>query len=252
MKYLNLFEEFKIRKLQKVSRQIGADEHSGIKEVVKKFKKPHNPILEDIIESLVDKFKLKGKVKYLNSGSFGMAFAIDDKVIKLTSSKSEALVAKKLIPEKIPHCINYYNVVYMKRYRIYAILMDRADKLTRNEKIVIDILCNLGGDFGKNALGGFGKYSKKNNAHTLGDVNLKEEIQLYQRETGKKVNISDKEIKKIFNDYIKMRISLENNGISTQDIHEGNVGYFKGKMVHFDIMDDSKNKDIDKISKFKV
>src|ERR1017187_2354178 len=150
MKYLNLFEEFKIRKLQKVSRQIGADKHGGIKEVVKKFKKkPHNPILEDILESLVTKFKLKGKVKYLNSGSFGMAFAIDDKVIKLTSSKSEALVAKKLIPEKISHCINYYNVVYMKKYKIYAILMDRADKLTRNEKLVIGILCNLGGDFGK-------------------------------------------------------------------------------------------------------
>src|ERR1022692_127725 len=105
----------------------------------------------------------------------------------------------------------------MKKYKIYAILMDRADKLTRNEKLVIGILCNLGGDFGKKAkiknvkalkaqLGhsNLDDFDWNNVSHDTLDfkeeiAKIKDDIELYQRE-GKNINISDKEIKKIFND----------------------------------------------------
>jgi hypothetical protein len=153
-----------------------------------------------------------------------MAFVVgDDKIIKLTSNKSEAMVAKSLIDKQIPHCVNYYDIVYIKRYNIYAILMDKADKLSPDEKKVI------------------GKLS--DSVVLMND---------FDRLRKKFSDISESKLKRIYKDFREMYKSLKDSKVSIQDLHEGNIGYIKDKMVHFDIMGDTKKKDIEKISKIKI
>ena len=68
----------------------------------------------------------------MNAGAFGMAFIADgDKIIKLTSNRDEAAEVKGLIDKKVPGCIEYYDIVYSKKFDIWAILMQRTESLTK-------------------------------------------------------------------------------------------------------------------------
>ena len=231
MRYLNLFEEFKIKKTKKIYKHLDKGK-GGVERILGNISDDtylpdiddeHIDLLSIVLKSVTKRFGLKSNVKYINSGTFGMAFVVDDKIIKLTSNKSEAMVAKSLIGRKIPHCVNYYDIVYIKRYNIYAILMDKAEKLSPTEKGVV------------------GKLS--DSVVIMND---------YDKLKKKFSDISDSKLKKIYKDFREMYKSLKDNNISIQDLHEGNIGYINDKMVHFDIMGDTKKKDIEKISKIKI
>lgn len=232
MRYLNLFEEFKIKKTKKIYKHLDKGK-GGVERILGNISDDtylpdiddeHIDLLGIVLKSVTKRFGLKSNIKYINSGTFGMAFVVgDNRIIKLTSNKSEAMTAKSLIGRKIPHCVNYYDIVYIKRYNIYAILMDKAEKLSPDEKKVVSKLSDsaiLMNDFDK----------------------LKKKFS----------DISDSKLKRIYNDFRDMYKSLKDNRVSIQDLHEGNVGYIKDKMVHFDIMGDTKKKDIEKISKIKI
>lgn len=223
MKFVKLFEEYKISKSKKIFKH---KDKGGVSSTIGELtnKKTTNA-LEDIIESLVKRFNIKGKVKYINSGTFGMAFVIKDKVIKLTSNKSEANIAKGLIGENIPNCVKYYDIIYLSDYKIWAILMDKAEKLSKQEKSVVEILTS-------------------SFAYTLSDFNkVKDKMS--------DIKISDDKLKKLWEDYMQMYSSLNDNNISLNDLHEDNIGYLNGTMVHFDIMGGSSTDVVGKISKIR-
>lgn len=231
MKHLSIFEEFKIKKTKKIYKHL--DKGKGGVDKILCNVGDNIDVLSDVIKSLTKRFGLKSNVKYMNAGSFGMAFIVnDDKIIKLTSSESEAKVAKSLIDKEIPHCVNYYDIVYIKKYEIYAILMDKAEKLSPEEKRIVKLLAG--------------------SAIFLNDFNrLKKAIDSRNSFVGRK-KISESELKRVYDDFREMYSSLKKNNISITDLHEGNIGYIKNKMVHFDIIGGVKKKDIGRISKFKI
>jgi hypothetical protein len=241
MKHLTIFEEFKIKKTKKIHKHLDK-ERGGVEKIVGNItdKSSSYPIdiLGDVLKSVTKRFGLKSKVKYMNSGSFGMAFVVgDDKIVKLTSSKSEAMVAKFLVGKKIDHCVNYYDIVYIKEYSIYAILMDRAEKLSEKEKYVVSLLS--------------GSAIYMNDLHRLEKKVRKDDFEIMGNNKNHKP-ISESKLKRVYDDFREMYISLKKNKISITDLHENNIGYVNNKMVHFDIMGDTKKKDITKISKLKI
>lgn len=227
MKYLLLFEELKIGKTKKIYKHIDKG-RGGAVAVLKGYDsytgdEDHIDVLGDIFKKLVKRFKLNSKVKYLNSGAFGMAFDVgDDKVIKLTSNRGEAIIAKGMLGKNIPHCVNYYDVVFIKKYGVYAILMDRAEMFEKKAKEVVEVLTNL----------------------NIGQCNLKR----VKRDLGH-TTLSDNEVSKVIADYVKMYKSLTKSKVSLDDLHSDNMGYLKSKMVHFDMMGSSSYQDISKIKK---
>lgn len=243
MRYLSLFEEFKLKKAKKISKHLKSG-RGGAKEVIKRLDHKTNKIkpsrakslLGDIMKPLMKRFGLKSDVKYINCGAIGMAFSVgDDKVIKLTSSRSEATIAKNVVGKKIPNCVNYYDVVYIKKYNIYGILMDRAEILDKHTKKIVDILsASIEAD-------GFNPWSLDELIDHVDD-----------NEWGKVGNLPDDYLDEILSDFNEMVESLIEHGVSTMDVHSGNVGYFKGKMVHFDMMGESTDEDVSKIHTFHV
>jgi len=231
MKYLLLFEELKIKKTKKIYKHL--DDGRGGAEAILGIIDDSNDItggdggsdgtigfLGDILKRLIKRFGLKTKVKYINSGSFGMAFGVDNnKVIKLTSNDGEAMIAKNMQGKNIPHCVNYYDVVLIKGYGVYAILMDRAEMFDKETEAVVDVMTDM----------------------NIAQCTVKE----VKRRSGSSLN--DKKIKKIVDDYVKMYKALTKNKVSLQDLHTGNMGYLDGKMVHFDMMGSSSSRDISKI-----
>jgi len=153
-----------------------------------------------------------------------MAFAVgDNKVIKLTSNRGEAGIANGLLGKKIPHCVNYYDVVLIKGYNVYAILMDKAEMFDKKTKEVVEVLTDI----------------------NVSQCELKR-VKRSLREAGD-IKLSDKKIQKIIDDYVKMYKSLTKSGVSLQDLHSENMGYLGDKMVHFDMMGSSSYRDISKV-----
>jgi len=231
MKYLLLFEELKIKKTKKIYKHLDSGKGGtyAILNTIDDFNDMTGSgggnddiigFLGEILKNLVKRFGLKTKVKYINSGSFGMAFGVgSNKVIKLTSEKGEALIAKNMLGKNIPNCVNYYDVVLVKGYGVYAILMDRAEMFDEATEKIVDKMTNM----------------------NIAQCTLKE----VKRRTNTELN--DKKVQKIVDDYVKMYKSLTKSKVSIQDLHTGNMGYLDGKMVHFDMMGDSSYRDISKI-----
>ncbi len=242
MSHIILFEKFKVRKVKRIYKHLD-DGKGGTSTIVSSLDKKDSyistgnadialDILNDLMSKLSKRFGLDSKVKYFNAGAFGMAFIVDDKIIKLTSSRSEAGVVKGLIGRKIPNTVNYYDIVYVKKYEIYAILMDRADKIPKRVKPLIDQLCN---------------YETLEEFRGFSLANFKD-LAINTLST----NLSNIELSNIYNDYKEMITSLDKNEISTDDLHSGNIGYLHGKLVHFDMMDYTLSNDLEKISKVKI
>lgn len=237
-----LFEEFKVKKVKKIYKHLDSD-RGGVTSIVGSLDKDSDysetgvadtalDTLNYLMNKLSKRFKLN-KVKYLNAGAYGMAFISGNKIIKLTSNRSEAAVVKGLIKRNIPNTVRYYDIVFIRKYDIYAILMDRADKIPVEELQLIDMLCN---------------YASIKDMRSYSFSNFKDSC----RDT-KGSTLSVEKLKSIYNGYKELLTSLEENKISTRDLHSENVGYINGKLVHFDIMDENtKMNDIKKISKVKL
>lgn len=222
MIYIKTFEKFKgIKKTKKIRTK---DANKGGVDAIMGGIIEAKANLNSLMGKLCKRFCVK-KVKYMNSGAYGMAFIADKtKVIKLTSSSNEAGDVKKIIGKKIPGCVEYYDVVFYKKYGLYAVLMDRADDLTKIEKLAIDILLEV---------------SSQITDYTINRVISETEM-------------SKTDIKSLNNEVRNLKKDLEKNDVSTDDLHIGNMGRVNGKLVHFDIMSGYTGVDIlKKISKFK-
>lgn len=185
--------------------------------------------LNDLMKKLVKRFNVE-KVKYMNAGAFGMAFIADgDKIIKLTSSADEAAEVKGLIGKIIPGCVKYYDIVYSKKFDIWAILMQKSESLTKKEEKIFSFL------FGYNV--------------ELIDKDRIEDI----RKEMSGITITKSELRSYVEEIVNLKNKLESNDISTQDLHVGNMGRLDGELVHFDIMSGyTGSNELNKISKIKL
>jgi len=221
MNYIKIFEKFK--KEKRIYKHLDKGKE-GISEISKKIEPRYveirNPIktLKNVVDDIKNRMGLKKEIKYLDSGMWGMAFKVGRKVIKLTSNREEVGVAKKLIGKKIPNVVNYYELIKIEEYGIWAILMDFAEPLSKREQSIIQKIESC-----------------------LDIDELIEEIE--------GTDIKKSEAKKIWREYKDLEESLENSGISTADMHWGNIGRIGDKLVHFDIMPETGKEEVSKLSR---
>jgi len=249
MKYLQLFEEFKIKKFKKIWHSLDANEDdyadwypgAGVGKVTGAIqRKSDNPLkktFKKLMKRILDSFNLPDtEVRYLNAGQYGMAFLVGgDKIIKITSDQGEAKIAKSLINRNIPKCVEYYDVVKLKN-GLFAILMQKADPLTQEEEdLISDLIDNFNDeDYAKNA-------AKRGLKHHYSKGSL-EDIAENHGITIDNVKEYAKKLRAIYKSFKKHKIS-------TQDLHTGNMGYVGDDLVHFDIMSNTSPSDLSKITK---
>lgn len=267
MKHIILFEEFNIKKLKKVKKNLGEDQ-GGTRRIVRllndgdvekvdinkpslakasKELKKSIPSLESLMKMLKDRYKKKNlgidQIKFFDSGTYGMAFVSNDKIIKLTSQENEAEIAKKLLDKKMKGCVNYYDVVYIKTYGIFALLMDKAEKLTDDDISGIDFI--LDNDLALDCEREFGdcRYDKRTNRYRF----TREILQKM-----KYAEVSRIDVERMIPEVIELKNKLKKSNVPTEDLHWGNIGRLKGKLVHYDIMGTSDENAISKISAVKT
>lgn len=241
MKYLKTFEKYGLENPKKVKKHVkdgsggargvfnGLNSVEGYTLLKKKGIKKSLKDLDGILIELKKRFKKYVNVdtiKYLRDGSFGMAFSADDKVIKITTNENEGRVAKSFVGKKLKGCVNYYDVVKIEKYHIIAILMDRAKNLTKYEEKIIDAI------------------SDNRSYDHSDDSGIKFLLEyLY----GEGITISEKVASKYIKQYGALLNTLEDQGIPDDDLYSGNIGWLKGKLVHFDIMGSTSNHKISKL-----
>ena len=227
MNYLQTFEGFEgVKKTKKIKKHWRSD-RGGVSSVMGSITNK-NANLNDLMKKLVKRFKIE-KVKYMNAGAFGMAFIADvDKIIKLTSNRDEAAEAKDLIDKKVPGCIEYYDIVYSKKFDIWAILMQKCENLSKKEEKIFSLLLDTGfhnDDFDKDLISDIASILKLS----------KEELMSFSKELSELID------------------KLEENEISIGDLHTGNMGRLDDELVHFDIMGGfTGENELNKISKIKL
>lgn len=220
MRFIELFEKFKgVKRVYKHSTK-GKEGISEIsKKIEPKFKELKSPVktLKNVMKELRDEMGLEENIEYLDSGMWGMAFKVGNKVIKLTSNREEVKVAKSLIGKKIPYIVNYYKVVPVKGYGIWAILMDLIKPLSKKEKSIFQIF-----------------------EYCIDWEDVIKEIE--------ESDYSKSYVKSLWEKYLELENGLDKSGIPKADMHSENIGWFDGNLVHFDIMPETGKDEISKLS----
>lgn len=166
--------------------------------------------------------------KYLGGGAFGVAYSTKSgKVIKLTSDKSEFLLAYRLVKNKkwMKCLINFYNVgkifekSQIKDPYIYYILMDQVLPLSDIEKLAISSYYSV--------------MNSDNHYEKLNDLeSIIEKIPI----RGMGLQIREK-VRELYPYVRNISTELKKHKIGGTDFHSGNVGWDKTKqnLVLFDI-----------------
>lgn len=230
MLYLQTFEAFKLKKKKKIKRDYRKG--SGGTTAIMNNIIGEDGSLPDLLEKLCKRFNVK-KVKYKACGVFGMAFLADDnKVIKLTSSKAEASDVNQLIGKEIPGCVNYFDIVYSKKFDIYCILMERVEVLKGKEKKMISEIIDT--------------------IYTYPNYSDKEVIESAAMDEYGNPQFSPDKLKIYLTELKQLESKLKSAGVSVDDIHSDNLGRRNGELVHFDVMSETtRQEDIEKISRLK-
>lgn len=199
--------------------------------------KPYNPYGSKRIK--ISKIELEGicnkigissnSIKFLSSGSFGNAYSYDDKVMKITIDKNEAIVAHDLISKGNKRMVKYYNVY--KYNSLYVIIMDRVTPILD----YLDKIKNLD----KNYIWDLTSFLH-NNWGTISQGQYLEDVYEYYN---KKTIVG---IKRFLLDEIwDIYESIHEHYI---DLHPDNIGIKDGRLICFDLtsvrggkFDDPKN-----------
>jgi len=236
MNIIKLFEEFRVKNRSGIK---GSSHKGGSQEIMSRFgvdfdnddfihiKKKYLKKLDTSMKKIAKKFGLSDTIKYLDSGSFGMAFSCGKYVIKLTSDRREINQVNKLLGKNVPGCTKYYKIMFNPDYEIWAIMLDKVDQLTNNQVgIINDIQSFL--------------YQENNGTNAsnllyLLECEIDEFLTFYgieDRKDHKKYHI----VEKTFNDFKDLINKLCDNNVTMDDIHSGNLGYKNDEMIAFDIM----------------
>ncbi len=228
MKNIKLFEEFKKAKKIYKDHDKGKD---GIHEISKKINPKYRVELSNIkgavrslkkvMRNVTSEMGIKGRISYLDAGMWGMAFKIKNRVIKLTANEEEVNTAKSMINKKTKYTIQYYMVTWIKKYEIWAILMDLADPISEAERVIIDTAQSC-----------------------LDKEELMEEIKEY--------NISKTKASDIWDQLKELEEGLNKAGIPIADLHSGNIGYFEDRLVHFDMMPETGKEEVSALTRIET
>jgi hypothetical protein len=204
------------------------------KEGIKKFKGHYQKVDNSSVNENVDKntFYKENKINdeelsYLGSGDFGEAYSIGDgRVLKITSSKSEFDIAKKLINKDIPVLEGFAKFYFADIVDgKYYIIMEELEEDSEIENLFYelqDILENEGLPI-----------------QYLSHLDLDD------------YEISD-ELKKFIDDIEDINRGYRYLGIQASDIHSENLGYDNnGKLKAFDIEDKSINEESEVVSEIR-
>ena len=258
-----------IKNVKKLKKDWRKDVISGTERGITKIKTGlSGNSINDIVNDLVDKFGIK-KIKYAGRGYYGMAFLVDNnKILKLTQDQDEIKGIEKIVGKEIPGIVNYYGYEFYPKYNIYGILMDKANPIPKVEKDIYTTMFYMGANYSDSdfwddyddefldnlvdrlespepedelpAIGISGYYSNEEDEEFDDEEFDDEDDSNYYIPKREKpvssVNITYDELIDYIEKYRELLMKLEENNISTKDLHGENIGQINGELVHFDVM----------------
>lgn len=231
MRNITLFEEFKVKNRPGIKDSWdkgGTQNIMGTYGGNNKVNKSSIKSLDKSMEKIVKYFGISGKVKYMDSGSYGMAFSCGKYIIKLTSEIKEVREAEKMIGRDIPGCVKYYKIKYQPKFEIWAIMMDKVDSLSENQIGIIN-------DIQRFALSETGKVSISKSLEFFSTCPIDKFLKFYKIKRGKN-HPNYKILEEVYNDFQILIKKLIKSNICLDDVHSGNIGYKNGELISFDIM----------------
>ena len=258
-----------IKNVKKLKKDWRKDVISGTERGITKIKTGlSGNSINDIVNDLVDKFGIK-KIKYAGRGYYGMAFLVDNnKILKLTQDQDEIKGIEKIVGKEIPGIVNYYGYEFYPKYNIYGILMDKANPIPKVEKDIYTTMFYMGANYSDSdfwddyddefldnlvdrlespepedelpAIGISGYYSNEEDEEFDDEEFDDEDESNYYIPKREKptpsVSITFDELIDYIEKYRELLMKLEENNISTKDLHGENIGQINGELVHFDVM----------------
>lgn len=194
-----------------------------------------------LIVKIADMYGLNDKIQYLDSGFFGDAYKVGDKVIKITTDKEEYLNANKLRTKPITkYIINYYDAREIEnsneKKQLYALLMDFVETPIKNEKWgIFDII----GFYNENF-----KYTKEYKEIFIDSNTFNKKLDEYDKDLLEFIEKSHylilmsmpiEEVKSFLRDINNMRLECKKLNIPLADLNSGNIGKKDGHLVYFDV-----------------
>jgi hypothetical protein len=172
-----------------------------------------------------------------------MAFMVDDdKILKLTNNDDEIRGIKKVINiqkklgKTVPGVIHYYDVKYYPNSKVYAILMDEIELLSKKDETVYIVLYYEGANYLPSDFWDLFNGDKKEKKEIVKIISDR----LSKPHPGNKLEpyeLDESEIVDYIEKYEELLLKLEENGVPTADLHGGNIGVKDGELIHFDVMD---------------
>lgn len=108
---------------------------------------------EKIYRSVADFYSQKPEISFLGSGSYGSAFTLDDKVLKLTTDPNEIRNIEYLRKKNFAGIVSYYDLRKINLFidnklsnivELYSIIMDRVEPLDSVELECYNMLYRFG------------------------------------------------------------------------------------------------------------
>jgi len=114
---------------------------------------------EQIYNQVANFYKENSRLSFLGSGSFGSAFSLDDKVLKITTDKNEVDNIEYLRKKNFAGIVSYYDIRKInlsingrpsREKNLYSIIMDKVQPLNEIETECYKILYKFGYVDGQN------------------------------------------------------------------------------------------------------
>jgi hypothetical protein len=230
MKYLKTYESYSKDLKELESRDIRG--FIKIKKLLKLKKLNLNSLLNDVKKILIDNQlgDTSTKFEIIGSGEFGIAFSYNDKVVKITTSKSEFNTCQKLQQIELEGVVKYSLSFKYKNLPIWVIIQEKLEMPNQLEKDVYTTLYYLGANDMTNSNFTF-KDEKdlfEGLKERLKNPNQEDEIPSYE--------IEDEELKEYLKKYLNLVDVLKKQNVSVDDLHGENIGKRGNDLIHFDVM----------------
>jgi hypothetical protein len=170
------------------------------------------------------------KFELIGSGQYGIAFKFRDKIVKITTSEKEYNTSLKLVGKELEGVVKYHLTFQFFELPIWISVQDKLETLSKKERDIYTTLYYLGANDIQSP--NF-KYSDLDELFKALDNRLRnpdpeDELPPYVLEK--------EELRKYFRKYFSLVKFLDENGISTDDLHGENIGLRNDKLTHFDVM----------------
>jgi len=189
------------------------------------------PNVEILARKIAKKIGAK-KIAPAENGNYGYAFLTDDnRVIKITSDKSELVAANKIKGKRNKHIVDVYDSYKIKNKDIYVLVVERVDRDDRFDDLEYDLnnffLSPNGID------GEYGDYfTFLEELDRPGIIDNRDINYIRKKITNSELN---KDYLWFFNQMLELIAEIRTFGITTYDYGANNVGMKKGNIALFDL-----------------